>query len=487
MFTQLLLDTVDMRAIVDTSFMNLPSSLITLSLQYCGLQGNLSDGIFHLPNLKLLILRENFNLAGNFLIVNWSSPLEYLDVSYTSLSGNLPDSISNLKLLSFNRFPNLTHLNLSTSSFVDQVPSEISHLSKLVSLDLSYNYLILETPALRGLVQNFTNLREFILDQVDMSQVSPRSLSNLSSSLTSLSLGACFLVGRFPDNIFHQPNLQKLNLEFNPNLTGVFPRSNWSSPLSFVNVSFTNFQGELSDHAISSLKFLNTLDLYHCHFNGSIPASLGNLSKLAYLDLAFNHFTGSIPSSLSNLKQLRHLSFTYNSLTGEIPDIFFNLTQLSLFEGSSNRLSGPIPIHVIRLKKLVTLSLGANLLNGTIPSGLFTLPLLNSIDLSHNQLMGNIDKFHNSLRVIRLNNNGLNGSIPNSIFELENLTDLVLSSNKLSGVLGLYMFAKLKNLQILNLSHNNLSLSTRFKVNSSFPNLYWLGLSHCNMRELPYI
>ncbi|XP_044484984.1 receptor-like protein 7 [Mangifera indica] len=437
---------------------NVTGHVIGLDLSCNWLLGNIPSN----SSLFLLSHLQSLNLAFN-------------DFNYSQVSS------------SFNCFPNLTHLNLSNSNFFDQVPSEISHLSKLVSLDLSYNYLIIKTPALKGIVHNLTNIREFIFDQVDLSTISPRSLSNLSSSLTSLSLGSCFLIGRFPDNIFHQPNLQKLNLGFNSNLTGIFPKSNWSSPLSFVNVSFTNFQGELSNNAISSLKFLNTLDLYYCHFNGSIPASLGNLTKLVYLDLAYNHFTGSIPSSLSNLVQLRHLTFRDNSLTGEIPDIFFNLTQLSLFEGSFNLLSGPIPTDVSRLKSLVTLTLSSNLLNGTIPSGLYTLPLLKNIDLSCNHLIGNIKNFQNSLRVIQLNNNGLNGSIPNSIFELENLTDLVLCSNNLSGALELYMFTKLKNLQILNLSHNNLSLSTTYKVNSSFPNLYWLGLSCCNMRELPYI
>lgn len=132
MFTQLLLDTVDMCAIVDTSFMNLSSSLITLSLHYCGLQGNLSDGIFHLPNLKLLILRENFNLAGNFLKVNWSSPLEYLDVSDPSLSGNLPDSISNLKLLRY--------FGISQCSFIGSIPASFANLTKLSHLELSQQY-----------------------------------------------------------------------------------------------------------------------------------------------------------------------------------------------------------------------------------------------------------------------------------------------------------------------------------------------------------
>ncbi|KAJ6980941.1 receptor-like protein 12 isoform X2 [Populus alba x Populus x berolinensis] len=39
----------------------------------------------------------------------------------------------------FGQFSNLTHLNLNFSVFAGQVPLEISHLSKLVSLDLSDN------------------------------------------------------------------------------------------------------------------------------------------------------------------------------------------------------------------------------------------------------------------------------------------------------------------------------------------------------------
>ncbi|XVF77149.1 hypothetical protein PTKIN_Ptkin14bG0017700 [Pterospermum kingtungense] len=40
----------------------------------------------------------------------------------------------------FGEFSSLVYLNLSTSNFVGQVPSQVSHLSKLASLDLSRNY-----------------------------------------------------------------------------------------------------------------------------------------------------------------------------------------------------------------------------------------------------------------------------------------------------------------------------------------------------------
>ena len=89
----------------------------------------------------------------------------------------------------------MTHLNLCESSVAGNFPSEISHLSKLVSLDLSRNYdMRIETPSLKRLVQNLTHLTELVLDDVNMSYVSPNSFMNLSSSLTSLM--ACLDGGR---------------------------------------------------------------------------------------------------------------------------------------------------------------------------------------------------------------------------------------------------------------------------------------------------
>ena len=83
----------------------------------------------------------------------------------------------------------MTHLNLTDSSIVGNFPFKISHLSKLVSLDLAFNFgMRIETPSLKRLVQNLTYLSELVLDYVNMSLVSPNSFMNLSSSLTSLRL-----------------------------------------------------------------------------------------------------------------------------------------------------------------------------------------------------------------------------------------------------------------------------------------------------------
>ncbi|XP_031286470.1 receptor-like protein 7 [Pistacia vera] len=389
-----------------------------------------------------------------------------LDLSCSWLSGNIPSNITlflplQLKRLNlayndfnfsqissdFGQLTSLTHLNLSSSNFSGQIPSEVSHLSKLVSLDLSSNFynenhrLIIERIVFDRLVQNLTVLTDLALDDVDMSAIVPSSLMNLSSSPTSLSLWGCKLQGNVPESIFRLPNLKILWLGGNFNLTGNFPKVNWSSPLKLLDVSDMSLSEQVPN-SISNLVSLRELHLNNCTLVGSVPASLGNLTQLAYLSLYSNKFNGHIPSFLSNLAKLRMLGLSNNNFIGEFPDIFHNLTQLSLLSLSSNQLTGPIP------------------------SWLSTLP---------------------SLHAIFLDDNRLNGSIPSSIFELVNLTDLSLSSNNLTGIVELHLFSKQKNLQYLDLSHNSLSINTTFKANSSFPQLYYLSLSGCNLSEFPSV
>ncbi|XP_031264851.1 receptor-like protein 6 [Pistacia vera] len=392
-------------------------------------------------------------------------------------------------LSDINRFPKLTTLNLSSSNFSGQIPYEISHLSKLVSLDLSGNQALrLETTVLEGLVQNVTKLKELFLDSVDMSTIIlPGSLMNLSSFLTSLSLNYCGLKGSIPDNIFRLPNLQFLSLWDNFRLTVAFPKGNWSSPLRFLYMSGMILSEELPD-SIGGLRSLRQLSLHNCSLMRSVPIQLGNLTELTVLDLSDNHFSGHIPSSLSNLPQLHHLDLSSNNFSGEIPNIFTNLSQLSFLSCTNNRLVGPIPSHVSEVRNLAFIYLHGNSLNGTIPSWLSTLPLLQDINLSNNQLNGNIPEFQsNSLQTLYLRNNSLDGSIPSSIFELPHLTELELSLNNLSGVVELNTFSKLKNLRLLDLSDNSFSLNTTTIANSSFPKLRYLFLSACNVTEFPDI
>ena len=105
-----------------------------------------------------------------------------------------------------------------------------------------------------------------------MSLVSPCSFKNFSSSLRSLQLNDCQLKGRFPENIFHLPNLHLLDVGYNPNLTGSLPNYNWSSPLKILGLSETGLPIDLPN-LISNLKSLRKLYLSGCNFNKVISNS----------------------------------------------------------------------------------------------------------------------------------------------------------------------------------------------------------------------
>ncbi|KAF2314428.1 hypothetical protein GH714_026328 [Hevea brasiliensis] len=420
--------------------------------------------------------------------------LQTLDLSNNDFSGSHIPSL-------FSHLLNLTCLNLSSSNVAGQVPSEISLLSKLVFLDLSFNEnLVLETTSFTKVVQNLTKLRELSLSTVDMASVALHSLMNLSSSLSSLRLVSCALQGKFPDEIFHRSNLQLLDIEDNKDLTGSLPRFNGSSRLCSCNVMGSNFA------FLGNLTQLTRLDLSGNNFNGQIPPSLGILEHLDFLDLSNNNFSGLFPFVVCNLTKLQFLSLSNNKITGIIPSQvgnFSSLNQLYLFENfqgsitailvfsaffeniflgnnlfsghlsqfqynsslkyidlSSNLLDGPIPSSIANLVNLDSLILASNEnLTGEIPFSICKLKYLRILDLSNNRLSGFIPRclgnFSKSLEIIVLGNNTLEGPIPSSIFNLTNLFIVVLSPNKLIGDIPASI-CLLKLLEVVDLSNNNL-------------------------------
>ncbi|XLU22369.1 hypothetical protein S245_058435 [Arachis hypogaea] len=434
----------------------------------------------------------------------------------------------------------LTHLNLSGSSFGSNIPSSISHLSKLLSLDLSYNNdLALDESTWSKLIGNTTNLNELLLDEVGMSSVRETSLSllmNLSSSLLSLRLSDTGLHGKFPTEVLGLSNLEELSLYGNEELKVELPKSNWSTPLRILDLSLIPFSEEIIPDSISHLKSLNKLWLWNCQFDGLIPVSLWNLTQLTELNLLGNRLHGEIPSLLSNLKHLTYLDLSRNTFSGHIPDVFHNftklhtlqlsfnslggqvppslfrptqlsvldlsynklggqlpsslldLTQLSYLSLSFNQLIGPIPSKNATLSKLETLNLDNNFINGTIPDWCYSLSSLKYLDLSMNQLTGPISKFSTySLKSLFLSDNKFQGDFPNSIFKfLKNLTDLDMSSNDFSGLVNFSHFSKLENLNSLDLSNNKfLSFDSNCSVEYILPQLESLTFSSCSVTVFP--
>ncbi|XP_062081246.1 receptor-like protein Cf-9 [Humulus lupulus] len=132
--------------------------VIGLDLSFSGLQGTL----FSLLHLQTLILDLN-----NFSC----SPI--------------PPEIGS--------FANMKTLSLSSANFSGYIPEEISHLSKLSRLtiygDVADCHFLMGPFVLKKMLQNFTNLMELTMNNIDMSNVElVSSFMNVSSSLTTLVL-----------------------------------------------------------------------------------------------------------------------------------------------------------------------------------------------------------------------------------------------------------------------------------------------------------
>ncbi|XP_050279208.1 receptor-like protein 9DC3 [Quercus robur] len=370
--------------------------------------------------------------------------LQRLNLAYNDFHGSTISS-------KFGGFANMTHLNLNYSYFAGNFPSEISHLSKLVSLDLSSNNdMRIEAPNLKRLIQNLTHLTELVLVGIDMSSVSTNCLMNLSSSLTSLRLSYCQLKGKFPDNIFHLPNLQMLRVAYNYHLTGSFPTYNWSTSLKFLILSETKFSIDLP-YLISNLKSLKQLFVGGCNFIGSsYPTFLSNLTQITYLDLSYSNFGGQCPWSLLNITGLTFLDLSYNNFIGQLPDFSSN-------NSSNSQLVNKIPSN------LEYLLLSGNLLNGAIPSWVYTIPSLRYFYLDHNQFTGHIGEFqHNSLVYLNVSFNNFSGNVESKIF------------------------SKLKSLRYLDMSNNpHLSLHSFTSATNILSKIHSLQLSSSNITEIP--
>ncbi|GLT28248.1 hypothetical protein SLA2020_031940 [Shorea laevis] len=376
------------------------------------------------------------------------------------------------------QFTRLKHLDVSSSGFSGQVPAEIAHLSKLVSLNLSYSDLILETTTFKNLVHNLSEVRELVLNRVNMTSVNPRFFMNLSSSLTTLRLFYCQLRGNFPNSIFRFPNLNKFSLGGKENLAIDPPSSNWSSPLRYLVLDLMHC-GERLQESIGNLKSLQVLRVI-CNLEGSIPtfihnlrqltslylasnslsgqipSSIANLTQLTSLDLSNNQFAGPIPTSIGNLRQLTFLNLHSNILSKQIPSSVANLTHLTSLDLSNNQFSSPIPVSIGNLRQLTFLALYSNNLSGQIPPSLANLTQLRFLYLSNNQFSGPILASIGNLSqltVLSLFSNNFNGQISPSLANLTQLRDLFLSGNLLNGTLPPWIFT-LPLLERLYLNHN---------------------------------
>ncbi|RXH67891.1 hypothetical protein DVH24_028038 [Malus domestica] len=314
------------------------TSLTVLSLRTCQLYGEFPIGIFRPPNLEVLDLYENFNLAGYIPTFNQTNSFKVLDVAETSFYGQLPNSIGNLH--------SLNTLSISFCNFYPRVPSSLRNLTQLTYLDISSFYDIDHT---------YSN---------KTSQLVPDSWSWIGKLMKLHVLGLAYsnLWGNFPYFVANLTQLAYLDLSFN-DISGEIPSCIMNlTQLTYLALSSNKLNGIVEFDQFSKLRSLASLRLSGNQLSLLIKPDLNAtlpMFKLLWLDSC--NLT-EFPEFLKNQHELFDLHLSANKIHGQIPKWFWNATR-------ENLLSGRIPSNLVRLNFLAYFNVSHNRLWGPIPLG----------------------------------------------------------------------------------------------------------------------
>ena len=196
--------------------------------------------MLHLPGTELVYCLEgttNVSLAE-------LTHLKHLDLSFNNFNFQaMPKFIGSLS--------NLEYLNLSHSWFMGIIPHEFGNLSRLSSLDLSYQGTTMRVESLSW-VSHLRMLRELDLSETDLSEATNwMSIINNLPLLQILKMDGCHLASKRPSSLSYintSNNLHVISLSGNSfNDSSIFQwLSNISkivTSLSYLDLSFNSCSG----------------------------------------------------------------------------------------------------------------------------------------------------------------------------------------------------------------------------------------------------
>ncbi|BAF27714.1 Os11g0172700 [Oryza sativa Japonica Group] len=428
-----------------------PHRVISLNLTNRGLVGQISPALGNMTFLKFLSLSTNSFTGEIHLSLGHLHRLETLDLSNNTLQGDIPD---------FTNCSNLKSLWLSRNHLVGQFNSNFS-------------------PRLQDLILASNNITGTI----------PSSLANITS-LQRLSIMDNNINGNIPHEFAGFPILQILYADGNK-LAGRFPRAILNI-FTIVGLAFSSnyLNGEIPSNLFDSLPEMQWFEVdYNNFFQGGIPSSLANASKLKVFDISRNNFTGVIPCSIGKLTKVYWLNLEKNQLHArnkqdwEFMSCLANCTGLTDFSVSDNCLEGHVPSSLGNLSvQLQQFLLGGNQLSGVFPSGFQYLRNLISISIDSNNFSGVLPEWLGSLQnlqLIGLYNNYFTGIIPSSLSNLSQLGYLYLQSNQFYGHLPPSL-GNHKMLQELTIGYKNIQGMIPKEI-FKIPSLLQIDLSFNNL------
>ncbi|KAK7373869.1 hypothetical protein VNO80_07289 [Phaseolus coccineus] len=438
-----------------------------------------------LPSLKSLGLDHNGFNASSFREndgFKWPTNLQELSLSGNSLSNEFVSSLSGLSRLqsldlSFNQLEgainisglltssNLTILDLRYNNISYFMADQgLSTLSNLTNLYLSYNKIHYFVAG-----QGSKSLSRLDVLDLDGNMIDGKklreSLRALSSSIRELHMSCNNFTGTILAEDFHDlKNLEDLRLDSNNNMENEFFKSigNLTS-LKVLSLRYSEINDTLPDADWSKLKKLEELNLIQNEFEGFLPKSFINMTSLRNLDLSQNHFMGKFDSNIASLTSLEYFDFIENQF--EVPASFTpfaNHSNLKFIYGKGNKVildsqhSLQTWIPKFQLQELS--------LSSTIETRSFWLPkfLLYQKDLI-------------SLDISSLK---LEGGFPHWLLENNTkLTDVVFRNCSLTGTMQLPL-RPLRRLWSIDVSANTITGEISSKnINSIYPNLEHLNMS----------
>jgi Leucine-rich repeat (LRR) protein len=281
------------------------------------LVGSIPREIGYYTNLIDLDLSDNL-IGGSIASLVNLTHLGTLNCSLNSLTGTLPEFLFTHR--------SLTDIDFDQNHFFGSISDSLGNSDQLRVFWAQNNSLTGTIPSAVG--------QSWVLGSID---VNSNQLTGTipdftpSSRIWDLHLANNMVTGMIPTTIGSLSSLRNLGLYGNW-LTGTIPTElGKCRNIIYVDFDDNSLTGDVGPLIDSFSPSLEGLDASRNLLEGTIPISVGTLTKLSFLDLLENQVGGTLPSELGLLNQLEVLNIAYNEFTGSVPSTLANLSNLGKY------------------------------------------------------------------------------------------------------------------------------------------------------------